>query len=443
MRGKVSIQYAGVDEIVISPKRQRRAFDEGKHVELCDSIQNKATGGLLHAIVLRIDGGKKILVAGERRLRAFKDSHELGVDCFHAGERVPAGMIPYTDLGEMDPLDAWEAELEENIRRVDLSWQERANAAQELMEMRKAKAEQRGLPAPTVASIAEELTGRSDGGYQSDTRQELIVAKHLDDPEVAAAPTVRQAYKVLKRKEARQANAVMAESLGKAFSSNVHTLVNQDSEEWIKTLADNTFNVIVTDPPYGMDADTFGDSGGMAAGAHSYSDDEAGFLRIVEWMPEQLYRVAAPQAHAYIFCDIDWFGLLKDRMTEAGWKVFRTPLIWHKPNGFRAPWPDAGPQRRYELILYANKGGKKTQRLAGDVISILPDENLGHSAQKPVALYKDLLLRSAVAGDKVLDAFCGTGPIFPAAQALNIYATGCEKDPASYAISAKRIKDLT
>ena len=43
----------------------------------------------------------------------------------------------------------------------------------------------------------------------------------------------------------------------------------------------------------------------------------------------------------------------------------------------------------------------------------------------------------------VLDAFCGSGPIFPAAQALNLYATGCEKDPASYAISAKRIKDLT
>ena len=44
------------------------------------------------------------------------------------GQVVPLGYVPCTTLGELDTLQAWEAELEENIRRVDLTWQEQAAA---------------------------------------------------------------------------------------------------------------------------------------------------------------------------------------------------------------------------------------------------------------------------------------------------------------------------
>ena len=107
-----------------------------------------------------------------------------------------------------------------------------------------------------------------------------------------------------------------------------------------------------------------------------------------------LFLLAKAQAHCYIFCDIDWFAAWKDGMRDAGWKVFRTPLIWHKPQGFRAPWPDKGPQRQYETILLASKGDKPVNSMKGDVLTHTPDKNLGHSAQKPVGLYTDLLSRS-------------------------------------------------
>lgn len=432
---------AKIEEIVIAENRQRRVFDEGKHMELCNSIQARNIG-LMHPVVLRVQDGKKVLVAGERRLRAFRDSHELGIVVWHAGEAVPHGMIPFTNIGEMDELDAKEAELEENIRRVDLSWQERAAATQELMALRATQAERKGLPAPTVAAIAEEVRGSAIGGPQTDTRAELIVAKHLHDPDVAAAPSLRKAVKVLQRKEEIKRNEQLAANLGKGFSSRDHTLVHADSESWITSVADATFSVVVTDPPYGMGADEFGDSGGMAEGGHDYDDSPEVFERILGWLPGQLFRVTKPDAHAYIFCDIDWFLALRSRMAEAGWKVFRTPLIWHKPAGFRAPWPEHGPQRKYETLLYAIKGDRKATRLAGDVITVPPDDNLGHMAQKPVALYEELLSRSARPGDKVLDLFCGSGPIFPAAHGLKLYATGVEKEASSYGLSAKRLKEL-
>ena len=435
------MNLANVDDIVVKPNRQRKKFDEAKHMEMRTSIQNPAVG-LMHAVVTRVEDGRQVLVAGERRLRAFRDSHDLGEPVFYAGKLVPPGKIPFTDVGALDPLDAWEAELEENIRRDDLTWQEKAMATEELMKLRTAQAAKKGQAAPTVAVIAEEVRGSSEGSAQGDTRSELIVAKHLADKDVAAAPTLRQAMKVLQRKEATRRNEEVAATLGKGFTSEVHTLVNTDSYEWAKTVADATFNVVVTDPPYGVGADEFGDSGGMAAGAHGYEDSPEVFEQILLWLPEQLFRITKPDAHAYVFCDISWFHALMNRMQQAGWKVFRTPLIWHKPQGFRAPWPEHGPQRRYETILYAIKGDLKTTKLAGDVITCPSDDNLGHMAQKPVALYEELLSRSARAGDKVLDLFCGTGPIFPAAHNLKLYATGVELGLAAYGIAATRIKEL-
>jgi len=139
---------------------------------------------------------------------------------------------------------------------------------------------------------------------------------------------------------------------------------------------------------------------------------------------------------------VDNFGVLKSLFAREGWKVFRTPLIWYKPGAYRAPWPTQGPQRKYETILYAVKGSLPVTRLAPDVMLHNPDENMGHMAQKPVELISDLLSRSARPGMKVLDPFCGSGTIFPAAQANLCYATGIELDSGSYGMGLKRLEEL-
>ena len=227
-----------------------------------------------------------------------------------------------------------------------------------------------------------------------------------------------------------------------AANINAHTAVNEDSLLWMMHAPSETFDVIITDPPYGIGADTFGDSGGAAAGAHFYEDSYENWKALISTLSTSGYRVARPQAHLYCFCDITRFEELKEILTAAGWKCFRTPLIWHKPNGNRVPWVESGPQRRYEIILYAKKGDKPVTRIYGDVLEYRADENLGHPAQKPVALYVDLLRRSCTAGDQVLDPFAGSGPIFPAAQELKLRATGVEKDPAAYGIALARLDKL-
>jgi DNA modification methylase len=419
-------------------------------MELTNSIHNNT---LLHAPVLRSTPDGMMLVAGERRLRAIKDLWILGLRLVYNGQVIPEGQVPYIDLGELGELEAEEAELDENLKRQDLSWQELAAAHQRLHRLRQKQAA--ALPptggqpsAPwTVADTAKELVGRSDGGFQNRVRRELIVARHLDNPDVQSAKSLDDAYKVLVREEVRRKNVEMAEAIGQSFRSDIHRLFNQDCLEWMEDYLAipevPLFDVILTDPPYGMGADQFGDGAGKLANiTHEYRDDFQSWFRLMsQWCP-LAFQITKPQAHAYVFCDIDRFHDLKDLMVEAGWYVFRTPLIYIKPNSGRVPLPDQGPRRQWEAILYAIKGKKPVTHIYPDILYSVADDSLAHGAQKTVEGFKNLLQRSVRPGDLVLDCFAGTGPIIPAAHAHKCQAYAIEQSKEYYAICVERVKQL-
>lgn len=440
------MKTAEIAKIIISDNRQRRQFDPAKLHEFTEGIEKR---GLLHPIVVRwsnpVPGEprKLILVAGERRLRAIANLADLGIQIRCDGGRVPLGCIPYTLLEELDPLAYEEAELEENILRSDLTWQERAAAHARLGKLRAAQATARGEDPPSVADLALEIRGSAEGVNHDMTRKELIVARHLENPEVRAAKNVDEAFKVLKKQETAEKNKALGVSVGATFSAAMHRVVQDDSLTRLRLVASESFDCIITDPPYGMGADEFGDSGGINnSTTHTYKDEKGYSTACYIVLAAEGFRIAKPNAHLYAFCDLDKFHNLKIMFAEAGWTVFRTPLIWYKRHGARAPWPFWGPQRKYETILYAMKGRRNILRSAGDVLDFGPDTQLDHSAQKPVGLYQELLSRTCLPGDTAIDPFCGTGTIFPAAHALKVRAVGIENDATFYGIAVKRIEIL-
>jgi len=193
-------------------------------------------------------------------------------------------------------------------------------------------------------------------------RKDIIIANHLHNPEVMKAKSADEAFKILKRQEESKRNVELAATVGKTFNSSIHELHNANCVDWMRQCAAETFDVILTDPPYGMGADDFGDGGSsrLANNQHHYKDDLPSWIALMkEWCPES-YRVAKAEAHAYVFCDIENFPKLKELMKAAGWYVFRTPFICTKPNSGRVPLPDEGPRRQWECLLYAIKGHKKT-----------------------------------------------------------------------------------
>jgi len=423
-----------ISAIKISPNRQRKEFKLNEINELAESIRRN---GLFHAITLRIEGEGYVLVSGERRLRAIQDIYDLGGSLRYDGVTLSGGAVPYITLGDLDAISREEAELDENLKRSDLTWQERAAAIGRLDALRKAQSTINNTPPPTAVSLAKEL-----GSYDGDVRRDIILSRHLDKEEVKSAKNPNDALKALKRSEERAKNEELAQRVGAIFTADVHEVYNTDSIEWLKKCSAERFDVLCTDPPYGMGADQFGDSGSSANTHHAYDDSYEYFKKLMEGFCYHSFRVAKQQSHAYVFCDIDNFFDLRLWMSEAGWEVFRTPLIWHNPSGFRTPWVGYGPQRRYECILYAVKGKRPTHKVSPDIVSFPREPNATHPAQKPVDLYSDLLRRSVNPGDSVLDCFCGSGPIFPAANALKVKAVGVELDGGYYALSVKRIEAL-
>lgn len=436
----MTVQLIKTSDIQIDSNRQRREFESQALQELAAGIRAR---GLMHAIVLRERDGTHVLVAGERRMRAIDEVRMLGGQIKYNGEVIPDGYLPFVTLGQLSPLEAEEAELEENLHRKDLTWQERAAALSRLHNLRSKQAHAEGR-VHTVADTAVEVKGRSDGNFQNSVRKDIIVSQYLHIPEVAKAKNTDDAYKILKKQEEVRKYSDLAKRVGSTLSHESHKVYNTNCLSWMLAADPEQFDVILTDPPYGMGADEFGDGAGKLGGIeHHYKDDYESWKALMQdWAP-LAYRVAKVESHCYVFCDIDNFHELKRIMQSAGWWVTRTPFICTKPNSGRVPHPENGPRRQWEMILYAIKGKKKTLGIFPDVITTFADSNTTHGAQKPVALYSDLLKRSVRPGDKVLDSFAGSGTIFPAAHAAKCLAVGLEQNTSYYGICLQRLQSLT
>ena len=110
------ITMVNVNSIVPSKYQPRKTFDDKSLEELASSIK---IHGILNPIILRVNGDKYEIVAGERRCRAARMAHL---------EEVPAIIVDFSDQQMM------EIALLENIQREDLNAIEEAQAYQTMME---------------------------------------------------------------------------------------------------------------------------------------------------------------------------------------------------------------------------------------------------------------------------------------------------------------------
>lgn len=423
------IELIPLKDIQVLDERQRQFFDYGKLLDLAEDI---AANGLLNPIVLR--AGSPVLVAGERRLRALEilQSKQAEYEC--AGRKVPTTHAAVTRISPRSELAYLEAELSENLIREDLTWQEETLAKKKLHELR-----QRQNPKQTVKDTASEIIGREAKGTAiTDLTTDLALASHLDIPEVAKAKTKKEALKALTIIKQREKCEALAEAAQPHELESPHTILHDEATAALCTLGSETFDCILTDPPYGVGADTFGD---QTAIDHNYDDSYAAWQALMQKCAKEFWRVAKPRAHAYIFCDIRRWEELADIMELYGWSVWAKPLIWYKGNIGTLPRPNHGPRYTYEAILYAIKGDRQHLKVGHDVLNIPTTQKPRHAAEKPIPLYIELLSRSVNPGETVLDPFAGSGTIFPAANALGLRATGIELNKANYGLCLSRLNE--
>lgn len=432
------MRHIRLDTLAIEENRQRKLFAEKPLDLLKASIVSK---GLMHPPVVRLEeSGTCTLIAGERRCKAIAALADEGIAITCDGQPVPLGHLPVILLSDLSPHGYKEAELEENTVRENLTWQEQAMAIAELHALRSGQAEAAGRT-QTMTATATEILGSSSGlpavGDQiTRVTEAVILSKHLEDPDVLKAKTQKEAMKVLRKKAEATHRAKLAESFDQ--SSTPHTLAHGDALAKLAEMPSNHFNCILTDPPYGVDAHAFG---GQAGTGHEYKDDWEYALRCYTTLATEGYRITKENAVLYAFCDIKRFPILEVEFMLAGWEVWPVPLIWAKTNGM-LPRPHVGPRRTYEAIIMAIKGSPQYHKVGTPDVIICPQrEEMAHGAQKPVELYAELLSRSTMPGDLVLDCFAGSGTIFPAATKAKVVAHGVEFSEEYYHIALTRMSE--
>ena len=188
-----------------------------------------------------------------------------------------------------------------------------------------------------------------------------------------------------------------------AVINNVNCI---DWQDGIKQVLDNSIDLVVTDPPYGM---KFQSNHRKVKHKSIQNDDNLDWLD--GWAVE-LKRVCKDEAHLYVFCSWHNVDIFKQEL-GAHFKI-KNILIWEKNNtGMGDLEGDYAP--KYEMIIFCSNGIKKLN--GGRDANILKAKRTGnenHPTEKPVNLISYLIEKSSNKGDLVLDTFAGS---FSTAQA--------------------------
>jgi site-specific DNA-methyltransferase (adenine-specific) len=217
-------------------------------------------------------------------------------------------------------------------------------------------------------------------------------------------------------------------------------LAQLDAVQWLKSLASDSVDLLITDPPYESleKHRAIGTTTRLKVSAGSSNPWFTVFpnARFAELFSE-VYRVLKRNSHFYLMCDQETAFIAKPIAETAGFKFWK-PLIWDKCTigmGYHY-------RARYEFVLFFEKGKRKLNDLGiADVLTAARVRG-GYPAEKPVALSETLILQSSSAGDIVADPFMGSGSVGVAALKLSRRFLGNDVSDSALAHSRARFAQI-
>lgn len=181
----LSDQYQRIPLDRITVQRDNR---QRKTVETDDLQKSIQQIGLINPIVVRQEEDQLILVAGERRLTAFRVlNSKYPTDTNYI-------QIPVRFADSLSVIEAAIIELEENIKRRDLPWQ----------DLVKAVAKLHMLHTDSDPDWDQRKTAQALSMTDGTISMYLRVEPHMEDSRISGCPTVRNAYDVIDRREDRR-----------------------------------------------------------------------------------------------------------------------------------------------------------------------------------------------------------------------------------------------
>lgn len=221
------------------------------------------------------------------------------------------------------------------------------------------------------------------------------------------------------------------------------SLVQDDAIHFLKSLPDESVDLIVTDPAYsgmnqklklgrGKIIGRYADAGKKdAKWFGEFHDTEQNYKSFLE----ECYRVMKNNRHIYIM--FDSYSLLS--LAPVVREVFdvKNVLCWDKANIGLGHYF----RRRHEFILFASKGKRAlNSKNIPDVWKIKRVVSSQYPTQKPVEVFELMMKGSANKDYVVCDPFLGSGSSAIAAINCDCRFIGCDISDKSISFSTDRIK---
>lgn len=449
--------------LVDRPNRQRR------QITTTDLEASIAKLGLIHAIT--VERATMQLRTGERRLTA----------CAALGWSE----IPVRFWEDLSPVDAQLVELEENIKRQDLEWTEIVTSV--------ARIHQLYLSADPEWTMSE--TAEAIGLSQPTISMYLRVNSELTSNErVANAGTVREAYNVIGRLDARRAGDALAELLedpavgnGKgvdgpigaggvvdpdgadADGAPVHgleiphpspapypatpipptplppaeSILSASFLDWAPQYTGPKFSLVHCDFPYGVNLFS-GPQGRGSEPTEGYTDTTGTYWELVDCLCDNLDRLMSVSSHLVFWLSADWRVVWETverfRQRAPSLEFHKFPLVWVKSdNAGIAADVRRLPRHTYELALLASRGKRQLVQVKADAYNAPTDKRL-HPSTKPEPMLRHFFTMLVDQHSTVLDPTCGSGASLRAAESLGAKRVlGLEIDPEFAAAARKAL----
>ncbi|MBE9194237.1 hypothetical protein IQ219_02595 [Synechocystis sp. LEGE 06083] len=237
------------------------------------------------------------------------------------------------------------------------------------------------------------------------------------------------------------------------------TLIQGDFVEKVKEVADESVDLILTDPPYNIATERVMDYEGRSAVSYDFGEwdkvEKSNFLQSLEVWAKEWYRIAKPSASIYVFMSDRYFSHARDALEKVGWQI-KNPVAFCKTNPGTSP-VKSDRKSAFELVLFAvkksgihtfhdipNNGNQCLNYTLGGICQgnervKIDKEGKTHPTQKPEWIVAELIESSSNKNDVIFDGFMGVGTVPATAKKLGRKAIGIELDPLYFDVAVERV----
>lgn len=248
--------------------------------------------------------------------------------------------------------------------------------------------------------------------------------------------SINAAYQEIKKEE-KKANFEAKKELFEAEvkPENIEQIIILgNSIEVLPTLKPKSFDLLLSDPPYGMDFKS-----GWSKKDKIANDKIIDTVSLFENVLKESVPLLKDDAHFYLFGNINFIGDIRPIIEK--YLNLKNILIWDRKVIGMGDLKSYG--NSYDIIYFGyNKVWKELNGTRDrDLLSysrIDPSKNI-HPTEKPLDILQYLIKKSSNENESILEPFAGGGSTLLACKNLNRKATGIEIEEKYYNLIKERI----